>query len=149
MKMLLAYDGSDHSRVALEEAIRVAREAVTRVTILAVVTEAEAPSRFATGPRPHAQDDVVAAHARFAEVGIDAKMKVAEGDPATEILREASEGDYDLVVTGSRGRGPVRRLVLGSVSHEVAELAPCTVLVVSDDHTLRIEPKAGAVARVG
>jgi nucleotide-binding universal stress UspA family protein len=142
MKLLLAYDGADHTRPALEEAARVAAAEGAQVTIIAVVSPEDSPSRFGTGPRPQAQVEADEAQAYLQEQGLDSEAKVEAGDPAEEILKEASAGAYDLIVIGSRGHGPVARLVLGSVSHKVAEGAPCSVLVVDREHQLRVEPKA-------
>lgn len=50
------------------------------------------------------------------------------GDPAEQLLARAEEG-MDLLVLGSRGFGPVMRLMLGSVSAQVIRDAPCPVLV--------------------
>ena len=46
------------------------------------------------------------------------------------ILAAASEMEADLIVTGSRHRGTVRRTFLGSVSSDIIHQAPCDVLVV-------------------
>ena len=51
------------------------------------------------------------------------------GKPAEEILAAAAP-DVDLVVVGARGLGPIRRLLLGSVSEKVLHAAPCSVLIV-------------------
>lgn len=51
-----------------------------------------------------------------------------DGDPA-EVLKALSER-WDLLIVGSRSRGPLRRLLLGSVSVRLAREAPCPVLVV-------------------
>ena len=141
MKVLLAYDGSENSRPALEEVARIAREGDVTVTALSVVPTDEAPSRFGTGPRPHAQDDAAEAHSYLRERGIECEMKVEEGVPAEEILKEARAGGYDMIVTGTRGRGPVARLLMGSVSHKVTDGAPCTVIVVGEEHHVRVEPQ--------
>lgn len=53
-----------------------------------------------------------------------------DGRPADEIATLAEELEAGLVVVGSRGAGPVKRLVTGSVSEGVVNLAPCPVLVV-------------------
>ena len=53
---------------------------------------------------------------------------VTTGGPAATILRAAEAAD--LVVVGSRGRGGLKGLILGSVSRQVVHHAPCPVLVV-------------------
>ncbi len=58
------------------------------------------------------------------------ERSVVFGHPAEEIWRAASEPGVDLVVVGARGLGPVKRLLLGSVSEAMVHHAPCPVLVV-------------------
>ncbi len=58
------------------------------------------------------------------------------GRPDAEIVRAAEELGAGLVVIGSRGLGPVRRAVLGSVSRSVVHHAHSSVLVVRDEHRL-------------
>lgn len=142
MKILLAYDGPTNSGAALEEAAAIAKAEGGSVTVLSVATPAQEPSRFATGPRPHAEEDVAIARKRLDELGVQSETKVASGDAAETILDEARAGGYDLLVTGSRGRGAVARLLLGSVSHRVANETPCSMLVVTDEHKVRIEPRS-------
>jgi len=57
-------------------------------------------------------------------------MSVREGVPANEILAEADQGDYDLVVVGATSATDMKHRVLGSVSSKIAWNAPCSVLVV-------------------
>jgi nucleotide-binding universal stress UspA family protein len=65
------------------------------------------------------------------------------GDPARVLEREAGEG-LDLLVLGSRGYGPVRRVLLGGVSESVVRRSPCPVLVVP--RTVEFDPSAGGMA---
>jgi nucleotide-binding universal stress UspA family protein len=51
------------------------------------------------------------------------------GSPAQVILETAQSTHSDLIILGARGLGPVKELVLGSVSHRVVLHAPCSVLV--------------------
>jgi nucleotide-binding universal stress UspA family protein len=50
------------------------------------------------------------------------------GDCAHAILQAAEAVEADLIVVGSRGHGPLRGLLMGSVSQKVCQLAPCSVL---------------------
>ena len=150
MKMLLAYDGFEYSHPALEEAARIARDERGAVTVLSVVPPAARGTKSGghVGLQPHAAADVQYARTYLLERGVAAETKAANGDPAEEIVKEARAGRYDLLVTGTRGRGPVARLLLGSVSRAISENAPCTVLIVSAEHTVRIEPRVVVEPRV-
>jgi nucleotide-binding universal stress UspA family protein len=66
-----------------------------------------------------------------AKVGAaNVSVDLREGDPAETILFSASKWPAGLVVMGSRSRGHMTRLFMGSVSQEVALQAPCPVEVV-------------------
>lgn len=59
--------------------------------------------------------------------GLDATIKVTEGDPVA--MLEAASADVDLLVCGSRGRGPLRTVLLGGVSGRLAHRAACPLVV--------------------
>ncbi|MBT2569004.1 universal stress protein [Planococcus sp. ISL-110] len=58
------------------------------------------------------------------------KTEVMHGRPGPVIIDMANEGEFDLVVIGSRGLNPISEIVLGSVSHKVVNQVHCAVLVV-------------------
>jgi nucleotide-binding universal stress UspA family protein len=58
-----------------------------------------------------------------------------EGSPAEGILAQAESGGHDLVVMGSRGRGAMGSLFLGSVSSNVLQQSPVPVLIVRQSGT--------------
>ena len=58
------------------------------------------------------------------------QMKMPYGIPTEEILRETAAGDYSLIVMGSQGKGYIRELFLGSVSHNVARYSGVSVLLI-------------------
>ncbi len=84
-----------------------------------------------------AGSDELALHKRIAEGVADELMELGWhaaamarlGRPGREIVRAGDEWHADLIVTGSRGLGPLRRLAVGSVSHDVLLHAHASVLV--------------------
>jgi len=140
MKILLAYDGFEHSEKAVAEAAELVKDAGT-VAILSVVPPDARGSKSGghVGLRPHAHEDVARAHKYLRERGIESEMLMESGDPAEEIARVAAEGGFDLILVGSHERGTVAELLLGSVSKTLVRTAPCPVLVVGKDTSARFE----------
>jgi nucleotide-binding universal stress UspA family protein len=62
--------------------------------------------------------------------GLDVTTVIAEGNPATEILGQAEQGEYDLIILGATGATDMKHRMLGSVSAKVTGQAPCSVAVV-------------------
>ena len=60
----------------------------------------------------------------------DVFTTVADGDPADQILRHAESEGANLIVMGSRGLGDLKGLLMGSVSHKVSQLSPCSCVTV-------------------
>ncbi len=60
----------------------------------------------------------------------DVSTAIQDGDPATELLRTAEEGKYDMIIMGRRGLGSLRGLFMGSVSQKISNLADCAVITV-------------------
>lgn len=132
----VGYDGSPESRAALELARAMAEQAGVRMRVIDVVGPPEPDSPFA-GYRPdwaeYARIKRNEAEARLqgvlAELGEMATGEVGFGDPASELAYESKH--LGLLVTGSRGYGPVRRVMLGSTSHKLVHEASCPVLVLT------------------
>jgi nucleotide-binding universal stress UspA family protein len=59
---------------------------------------------------------------------VEVEYRVAEGDPAAEIIRLAGELGASLIVMGTHGRTGLGRLLMGSVAETVLRRAPCAVL---------------------
>jgi len=71
------------------------------------------------------------AERRAKDLGVSSvETVVLEGDPATRIVDAAREHGARMIVMGSRGLGDMQGLMLGSVSHKVAHIAPCTCITV-------------------
>lgn len=116
-------DGSDGSRAAVAFA---AEEAVLRaVPLLAVCALADAPGSLGgTGPMQEAFDrDTARWEKEYPELTI--LRQVTFGQPRTALLDAASGAQ--LLVVGSRGRGGLKGMLLGSVSQAMLHHARCPV----------------------
>jgi nucleotide-binding universal stress UspA family protein len=83
--------------------------------------------------RRHAQVTLDDAERTLGGVGRTVDRITFTGRPATAIIEEARSWHADLIVLGSRGHGPFVTMLLGSVSAEVVDHAPCPVMVVRRD----------------
>lgn len=81
--------------------------------------------------------DAAAMATQLEAIGIPATAHVRSGDPANEILEAAREHGADLVVTGTRGRGGLESVLLGSVARKLLTHAAASVLVVRDGASAR------------
>ncbi|CAN5291367.1 universal stress protein [soil metagenome] len=135
-QIVVGFDGSEHSRRALERAANFAGDR----TVLSVVCAADVARLLrdpAGGTGPVDPADAEARTAALAEArtylegrGINARLVEGHGNPADVIVQEAEDSGADLIVVGTRGLNAAKRLVLGSVSTNVVHHAPCDVLVV-------------------
>ena len=72
---------------------------------------------------------IVAEAKELAPEGVDARTASPFGAAKTEIIAYADSVDADLIVMGSRGRGGVERLMLGSIADHVIRTSEIDVLV--------------------
>jgi len=56
--------------------------------------------------------------------------QIADGDTANRILKMAESNQVDLIVIGTRGFGPLKGLLMGSVSQKITQLATCACLTI-------------------
>lgn len=133
-RILLAYDGSPESMRALERAAEQARATAAEVTVVSVAEPIyrTPPYTGYADPAEERRREQLLADARgyLAERGVAVQTRVLVGDAADAVVAAARDADASLLVVGSRERGLLRRLLLGSVSGELLVEAPCDVLVV-------------------
>ncbi|HWH37046.1 MAG TPA: universal stress protein [Candidatus Limnocylindrales bacterium] len=142
MRVLLATDGSEPADVARHLLTGIDWPAGSTIRVVTAVEGASAlfgmPWAMPTTPRvDRYEEDLVAqaesvleAAARgLSRTGIATERAVMRGRAASAIAHEAAEWGADLVVVGSRGHGSIATMLLGSVSAEVVDHAPCPVLV--------------------
>jgi nucleotide-binding universal stress UspA family protein len=145
VRILIGTDGSDDALAAARRGLDLlASDAIVHlisVTERPAIVDAGMESGFAGGmatPQEvdHAWagaiDEATAALARTADAlgAATVETSVEHGDPGAVLCERAKSLSAGVVVVGSRGRGAIRRALLGSVSTFVVNNAPCPVLVV-------------------
>jgi nucleotide-binding universal stress UspA family protein len=144
--LLVAIDGSPDADRALTQAIDLAESEHARLTLFSAVATPPTAAYIGGGGA------VAAAFAANAQAETERILReavervpdgvsvstVLSGEPVRlALIHQINSGHHDLVVMGSRGRGALRSVLLGSVSHHVLHHSPVPVLIV------RAQPERG------
>ena len=144
-KILIPFDGSEHSKRAILFAADVAQQHNSELFLVHVVKDKDIPPEILeyiksekinggigkVSAKLISEGIMKAAQKQIQEMGLKiAKSMVFRGDPAEEIIQFAKNNDIDMIVIGSRGLGQIKGLLLGSVSSKVCHLAECTCVTV-------------------
>ncbi|PWU67592.1 universal stress protein [Gracilibacillus dipsosauri] len=156
-QILVAFDGSEDSVLALQKAKELAFECKSNLTIAYVhdenyaaplaseqtVIPAHSHGFVGTAPSPnrmeraaskqmdHTPEKVLEKARNLLEsIQYNADYETLYGNPAKEICDFANNMKVDLIVIGSRGLGKIKKMMMGSVSNKVTNNAHCPVLVV-------------------
>jgi nucleotide-binding universal stress UspA family protein len=141
--ILVPVDGSEHSKKALEFAAELCSRFDGRLSLLHIpqslphdrtlILGAAAITMHSTGDELAAAGSKVLDAAKQLAAGHGCRQVEAQsvaGDPAQAIVKQAERIGADMIVMGSRGLSDIKGLLLGSVSHKVSHLAPCTCITV-------------------
>lgn len=149
MKVLLATDGSASSSVAVALVAGLRWPEGTTVRIITTLDTVRLAGPWATMTSYGLSDleselldelqAVLDDAARAIEPSsVTVERQILLGRPSASIVDQANAFGADLIVMGSRGQGPLRTMLLGSVSAEVVDHAPCPVLVARSPQVERI-----------
>jgi nucleotide-binding universal stress UspA family protein len=121
MKAVIGHDGSTAAVGAIRRAASLPWPDVSELHIV----------RVAGSAQESAQDraDLDAAGALLVGEGRSVVTSLVTGRRAPVLRDRAAELEADLLILGARGMSPIRELLLGSVSAELIERAPCSVIV--------------------
>ena len=140
-RILVALDGSAHAERALDEAIDLAKLGHGTLTLMTVVPEPSTWILSGGYAAPVNLDELrEQIEAEYDSMLKDAAKTVPDvipvttilvhGHPGPAIVDRLKTGEHDLIVMGSRGRGEIKSLLLGSVSQHVLQASPVPVLAV-------------------
>jgi nucleotide-binding universal stress UspA family protein len=134
--IILATDGSPTAADATTRAAELARATGAKLYVVSVwhagltTYSSTALPESKRAAKEQACEAASAAVEVARAAGIEAESFVLEGDAVDRICESVADTGASLLVVGSHGFGPVRRLVFGSVSTALLHHAPCPVLVV-------------------
>ncbi len=137
MKLLVATDFSDDADRALDAAVRLLPEAIAEVVLLhafAAPLPAATPEAYLDGElvdklRRSAEEGLAEAAAKLHVAGLHVHTELRDGYPPEVIAQTASDLGADLVVMGTRGRGGIAHLLLGSNAERAIQHVHCPLLV--------------------
>ena len=141
-KILVAVDGSDHSKKAVDWAIEIASKYNSKIYLIHVLEQKKNSKGFGDCARSERMPissyfDLVCnqfvgdAAARAKDGGAKKVEIICErGNPSDKIINSAKKNNVDLIIMGSRGLGGFSRTIMGSVSTKVCNHADRTCITV-------------------
>lgn len=140
-RILVAYNGAPESRLALDEAVRIAPDASVEVHLAAVVHYPSAyllageyvPEVALADEREHMEGDLKAAHDVLAAKGLKVIDHLVVGEPVDVLTKLVAELGIDLLILGHpRSKSFALRWWRGSVDAILIERVRCSILVAAD-----------------
>jgi len=137
-KIVVAYDGSKGSEKALEWAVMLSGKVKTEITVVTVVKPPEfSPSisevdEFFLDAEQHYQPLLLKVKEYGMQHNVIIKTEILRGHPAESIVKYAYDHKMDLIITGTRGMGGFKNLVIGSVAQKVVSYSKVPVLIIKE-----------------
>lgn len=133
--ILFPIDQSRESREAVDTVINLVKTYNSRLVLLSVVEQTNAPNETNPETKAMTSPEAVAelleeAKALFSEVEIETELLEREGIPPFVICDVADEIEANLIIMGCRGLALTNEGALESVTNRVINLSPCPVLVI-------------------
>jgi nucleotide-binding universal stress UspA family protein len=135
-KILVPYDGSDHSQNALDYAVDMAHK--TNAPLLVLHVHRPVPITLGEPNFQHVLEHMTdnsrqimkAAEKKLEKESVEFTTRIIGGTPSKTIAEVAEVEKCDLIIMGSRGKSDLEGILLGSVTHQELQMVNCPVLVV-------------------
>lgn len=138
-RILVPIDGSKSSKLALEKARELALLSGGEITVMTVIKDVVShlyalenadKEEIRRVFEKQGEEIIREGLEVFKDCSGEIKSQIVKGDPGQEIIRVAEQGNYDLVIMGSRGLNAFSRVMIGSVSSKVLNHVGTSVLIV-------------------
>jgi nucleotide-binding universal stress UspA family protein len=139
-KILVAYNASRHSAIALREATDIARVSKGELHVLGIVSNTGALAIAETAGATNVlgmehqriQDALETVSDDLRDQGLNVATSILEGDPASQIIATAYRIRADLTVVGHGNKGVLARWFQGSVGAKLLSDLPCSLLIAAE-----------------
>lgn len=136
--ILVPTDFSEQGKTALMYAVAFADQFGAAVELLHVLEPVPPGAllsyipmeEFKKNMREDAGRKMEALHTEWEDYAFPVKRTVVDGHPFVEIIKHAKDGQADMIIMGTHGRGAIAHMMLGSVAEKVVRKATCPVLTV-------------------
>ena len=150
-KILVGVDGSENSEKALDKALEIADKFSAAILILNVFLpppefefnlnmnqQVPEQTQGISGYQTIIKDfkkihEAILSKATERATKLNPALKITaelkEGEPSSQIVETAANGEFDLIIIGHQGDSKIKELFLGSTSERVAHRAKCNVLI--------------------
>jgi nucleotide-binding universal stress UspA family protein len=135
LKVLVAIDPSNISDMVVKRSGQFHQATGCELTLLHVIEFVEHRDAALNHPIFHEKEALAKkilenAQKTLKQYDIECETRKTIGPIASEIVRIADEGNFDIIFVGSRGLGGIKRMLLGSVADDVMRHAHCSVMLV-------------------
>lgn len=121
---MVGVDGSEYSKRALAEAIKIGKKFEAEITVVNVYTDPLAGHELS-------HEILETTKAALQDAGVKHKLvSVLSPNASKAIMEKAKDEKFDLIVVGSKGVGAAHSLFLGSHCNRIACESPVNVLIV-------------------
>ncbi len=129
MKVVLAFDGSEHSKKALKMAIMLLKKDDQLHTVTVLREAPRSPEQVIIQSEENAKKELEAVKESIKDIYVSTQI-LESNDVADSIIDYCKSIGCDMIITGSRGLTGIKKAILGSVSSELVTKANVPVLVV-------------------
>lgn len=123
-KAVIAFDGSENSKRALESGLEFVKKMEMSATVISVDD----------GNTQERQKAIDQALERAKEVGITLDHQLLKGNPEEEIIRFTQDSEADMIIMGAYGHNRIREFIIGSVTSSVLFRSTVPVLLGHNQH---------------
>ena len=134
-KILVAIDGSESAKKAFAKSLFLAAHCNAKLNLIHVTScelGGDSATTFELIEQLQAKAKIILEDYKKDAIrnNIPIKVMLRQDDPAQTIIEIANSGNYDLIITGSRGMSAFKELLLGSVTLKIIHHVHCPVMVV-------------------